>query len=397
MISQKMIRLAGNSSAIRAMFEEGNRLAALYGRENVYDFSLGNPNFPAPPSVTEAALDILQNTDPVYLHGYMSNAGYPEAREAVAGSLNRRFGTAFTTANVIMTVGAAGSLNIVLKTLLNPGDEVIAIAPYFVEYGNYVDNYDGVLKVVRAREDFQIDPEAVAAAVTEKTKAVIINTPNNPTGVIYSEETLRALDEALEKKQAEFGNPIWVISDEPYRELAYDGAEVPWITGIIRNSIVCYSWSKSLSLPGERIGYAVVPSECDESELILTALSIANRVCGCVNAPSLFQLVAARCADETTDLSGYDGNRRLLYDGLTEAGFECVFPQGAFYIWMKTPEPDDRAFSERAKKYNILVVPGASFAWPGYVRIAYCVARQTIERSMPGFRKLAEEYGLSGK
>ncbi|MBR6205863.1 MAG: pyridoxal phosphate-dependent aminotransferase [Oscillospiraceae bacterium] len=397
MISQKMIRLAGNSSAIRAMFEEGNRLAALYGRENVYDFSLGNPNFPAPPSVTEAALDILQNTDPVYLHGYMSNAGYPEAREAIAGSLNRRFGTAFTAANVIMTVGAAGSLNIVLKTLLNPGDEVIAIAPYFVEYGNYVDNYDGVLKVVRAREDFQIDPEAVAAAVTEKTKAVIINTPNNPTGVIYSEETLRALGEALEKKQAEFGNPIWVISDEPYRELAYDGAEVPWITGIIRNSIVCYSWSKSLSLPGERIGYAVVPSECDESELILTALSIANRVCGCVNAPSLFQLVAARCADETTDLSGYDGNRRLLYDGLTEAGFECVFPQGAFYIWMKTPEPDDRAFSERAKKYNILVVPGASFAWPGYVRIAYCVARQTIERSMPGFRKLAEEYGLSGK
>ncbi|MBR6950938.1 MAG: pyridoxal phosphate-dependent aminotransferase [Oscillospiraceae bacterium] len=397
MISEKMIRLAGNSSAIRAMFEEGNRLAALYGRENVYDFSLGNPNFPAPPSVKQAALDILQNTDPVYLHGYMSNAGYPEAREAIAASLNRRFGTSFSAANVIMTVGAAGSLNIVLKTLLNPGDEVIAIAPYFVEYGNYVNNYDGVLKVVRAREDFQIDPEAVAAAVTEKTKAVIINTPNNPTGVIYSAETLRALGEALERKQEEFGTSIWVISDEPYRELAYDGAEVPWVTGIIRNSIVCYSWSKSLSLPGERIGYAVVPAECDESELILTALAIANRVSGCVNAPSLFQLVAARCADETTDLSGYDTNRRLLYDGLTDAGFECVFPQGAFYIWMKTPEEDDRAFAERAKKYNILVVPGASFAWPGYVRLAYCVARQTIERSMPGFRKLAQEYGRNGK
>ena len=397
MISQKMIRLAGNSSAIRAMFEEGNRLAALYGRENVYDFSLGNPNFPAPPSVTEAALDILKNTDPVYLHGYMSNAGYPEAREAVASSLNRRFGTAFTAANVIMTVGAAGSLNIVLKTLLNPGDEVIAIAPYFVEYGNYVDNYDGVLKVVRAREDFQIDPEAVAAAVTEKTKAVIINTPNNPTGVIYSEETLRALAGALERKQEEFGSPIYVISDEPYRELAYDGAEVPWVTGIIRNSIVCYSWSKSLSLPGERIGYAIVSEECEDSELILTALSLANRVSGCVNAPSLFQLVAARCADETTDLSGYDTNRRLLYDGLTGAGFECVFPQGAFYIWMKTPEADDKAFVSRAKKYNILVVPGASFAWPGYVRIAYCVARETIERSMPGFRKLAQEYGLIGE
>ena len=397
MISQKMIRLAGNSSAIRAMFEEGNRLAALYGRENVYDFSLGNPNFPAPPSVTEAALDILKNTDPVYLHGYMSNAGYPEAREAVASSLNRRFGTAFTAANVIMTVGAAGSLNIVLKTLLNPGDEVIAIAPYFVEYGNYVDNYDGVLKVVRAREDFQIDPEAVAAAVTEKTKAVIINTPNNPTGVIYSEETLRSLAGALERKQEEFGSPIYVISDEPYRELAYDGAEVPWVTGIIRNSIVCYSWSKSLSLPGERIGYAIVSEECEDSELILTALSLANRVSGCVNAPSLFQLVAARCADETTDLSGYDTNRRLLYDGLTGAGFECVFPQGAFYIWMKTPEADDKAFVSRAKKYNILVVPGASFAWPGYVRIAYCVARETIERSMPGFRKLAQEYGLIGE
>ncbi|MBR4742953.1 MAG: pyridoxal phosphate-dependent aminotransferase [Oscillospiraceae bacterium] len=397
MISQKMIRLAGNSSAIRAMFEEGNRLAALYGRENVYDFSLGNPNFPAPPSVTEAALDILKNTDPVYLHGYMSNAGYPEAREAVAASLNRRFGTAFTGANVVMTVGAAGSLNIVLKTLLNPGDEVIAVAPYFVEYGNYVDNYDGVLKVVRAGEDFQIDPEAVAAAVTEKTKAVIINTPNNPTGVIYSEETLRALAGALERKEEEFGGPIYVISDEPYRELAYDGAEVPWVTGIIRNSIVCYSWSKSLSLPGERIGYAVVAEECEDSELILTALSLANRVSGCVNAPSLFQLVAARCADETTDLSGYDANRRLLYDGLTAAGFECVFPQGAFYIWMKTPEADDRAFVSRAKKYNILVVPGTSFAWPGYVRIAYCVARETIERSMPGFGKLAREYGLIGK
>ena len=397
MISQKMIRLAHNSSAIRAMFEEGNRLAALYGRENVFDFSLGNPNFPAPKSVTEAAIDILENSDPVYLHGYMSNAGYPEAREAIAASLNRRFGTAFTAANVIMTVGAAGSLNIVLKTLLNPGDEVIAVAPYFVEYGNYVNNYDGVLKVVRARDDFQIDPEAVVAAVTEKTKAVIINTPNNPTGVIYSEQTLQALSDALERKQKEYGISVYLISDEPYRELAYDGIEVPWVTKIYRNSIVCYSWSKSLSLPGERIGYAVVASECDESELILTALSIANRVSGCVNAPSLFQLVAARCADETTDLSGYDGNRRLLYDGLTAAGFECVFPQGAFYIWMKTPETDDKAFVERAKKYNILVVPGTSFAWPGYVRIAYCVARDTIERAMPGFRKLAQEYDLIGE
>ncbi|MBR4743177.1 MAG: pyridoxal phosphate-dependent aminotransferase [Oscillospiraceae bacterium] len=395
MISEKMIRLAANSSAIRAMFEEGNRLAALYGRENVYDFSLGNPNFPAPQAVTDAAVDILQNADPVYLHGYMSNAGYPEARIAIAESVNRRFGTAFTDSNVVMTVGAAGSLNITLKTLLNPGDEVIAIAPYFVEYGNYVNNYDGVLKVVKAKDDFQIDPHAVADAVTEKTKAVIINTPNNPTGVIYSADTLRALAEALDKKQQELGISVYLISDEPYRELAYDGIEVPYVTGFYSNSIICYSWSKSLSLPGERIGYVIVPDECDESGLILSALSLANRVSGFVNAPSLFQLVAARCADVTTDLSGYDTNRRLLYDGLTAAGFSCVFPQGAFYIWMKTPEPDDKAFAERAKKHNILVVPGTSFAWPGYVRIAYCVAKETIERSIPAFRSLGAEYGLT--
>lgn len=395
MISEKMIRLAANSSAIRAMFEEGNRLAALYGRENVYDFSLGNPNFPAPQAVTDAAVDILQNADPVYLHGYMSNAGYPEARIAIAESVNRRFGTAFTDSNVVMTVGAAGSLNITLKTLLNPGDEVIAIAPYFVEYGNYVNNYDGELKVVKAKDDFQIDPHAVADAVTEKTKAVIINTPNNPTGVIYSADTLRALAEALDKKQQELGISVYLISDEPYRELAYDGIEVPYVTGFYRNSIICYSWSKSLSLPGERIGYVIVPDECDESGLILSALSLANRVSGFVNAPSLFQLVAARCADVTTDLSGYDTNRRLLYDGLTAAGFSCVFPQGAFYIWMKTPEPDDKAFAERAKKHNILVVPGTSFAWPGYVRIAYCVAKETIERSIPAFRSLGAEYGLT--
>lgn len=394
MISEKMIQLAGNNSAIRAMFEEGNRLAALYGRENVYDFSLGNPNFPAPQAVTDAIVDIVNNTDPVYLHGYMSNAGYPEVRAAIAASLNRRFGTAFSEENLIMTVGAAGSINVVLKTILNPGDEVIAIAPYFVEYGNYVRNYDGVLKVVKARDDFQIDPEAVAAAVTDKTKAVIINNPNNPTGTVYSEATVKALAAALERKQRELGTVVYLVSDEPYRELAYDGIEVPYLTKYYANTFVCYSWSKSLSLPGERIGYVVIPDELAESELIITAAAIANRVSGCVNAPSLFQLVAARCVDVETDLTGYDTNRRLLYNGLTEAGFECVFPDGAFYIWMKTPEPDDKAFVERAKKYNLLVVPGTSFAWPGYVRLAYCVSKDMIERSLPAFRKLAAEYGL---
>ena len=394
MISEKMKKLAGNNSAIRAMFEEGNRLAALYGRENVYDFSLGNPNFPAPKEVNEAAIDILQNTDPVYLHGYMSNAGYPEARSAIADSLNRRFGTSFTDANILMTVGAAGSLNVILKTILNPGDEVIAIAPYFVEYGNYVANYDGVLKIVNSRpEDFQIDPEAVGAAINEKTKAIIINSPNNPTGVIYSEETIKALAAVLDEAQKKYGTDIYMISDEPYRELVYDDTPVPYITKYYNNAVVCYSWSKSLSLPGERIGYLVIPSEVSDFETTFTAASIANRVSGCVNAPSLFQLVVARCVDVPTDVSGYDANRRLLYDGLTALGFDCVFPAGAFYLWMKTPG-DEAEFVANAKKYNLLLVPGKSFAYPGYVRIAYCVAKETIQRSMPAFKKLAEEYGL---
>ncbi|MBQ8830797.1 MAG: pyridoxal phosphate-dependent aminotransferase [Oscillospiraceae bacterium] len=394
MISEKMKKLAGNNSAIRAMFEEGNRLAALYGRENVYDFSLGNPNFPAPKEVNEAAIDILQNTDPVYLHGYMSNAGYPEARKAIADSLNRRFGTSFTEGNIIMTVGAAGSLNVALKTIINPGDEVIAIAPYFVEYGNYVANFDGVLKVVNANpEDFQIDPEAIAAAITDKTKAIIINSPNNPTGVIYSEESIMKLAAVLDAAQKKFGTDIYIISDEPYRELVYDDTPVPYVTKYYANSFVCYSWSKSLSLPGERIGYLVIPSEVSDFELTFTAASIANRVMGCVNAPSLFQLVAARCVDVPTDVSGYDANRRLLYDGLTKLGFDCVFPAGAFYLWMKTPG-EEAEFVANAKKYNLLLVPGKSFACPGYVRIAYCVAKETIERALPAFAKLAAEYGL---
>ncbi|MBR5381469.1 MAG: pyridoxal phosphate-dependent aminotransferase [Oscillospiraceae bacterium] len=395
MISEKMKKLTQNSSVIRAMFEEGIRLAAIYGRENVYDFSLGNPSFPAPESIKTAIKDILDERDPMFVHGYMSNAGYPEVRETIANSINRRFGTDYGTGNILMTVGAAGSLNVILKTLLNPGDEVIAVAPYFVEYGNYVSNYDGVLKVVPAdKTTFQLDPDAVGAAVTNKTKAIILNSPNNPTGVIYTEETLRKLAAVLEMKSEKLGAPIYILSDEPYRELAYDGAVVPYIPNIYRNTFVCYSWSKSLSLPGERIGYLVVPSKADDADLIFEAASIANRVNGCVNAPSLFQLVAARCVDEKTDVSGYDTNRKLLYGGLTDLGFTCTMPQGAFYLWMKTPTDDDLAFCEAAKKYNILVVPGKSFACPGYVRIAYCVSKETIERSMPAFEKLAREYGL---
>jgi len=395
MISKKMLRLAQGSSTIRAMFEEGSRLAALYGRENVYDFSLGNPNFPAPPEVKSAILDILDSEESTMVHGYMSNAGYGDVRAAIAASLNRRFGTAYTEHNLIMTVGAASGLNIFLKTLLDPGDEVAVPAPYFVEYGNYVRNYDGELVVVPpTRPDFQPEAAELARHITPRTKALILNTPNNPTGVIYTPETLKALAEVLEAKQKEYDTSIYIISDEPYRELAYDGAFVPWIPDYYRNTIVGYSWSKSLSLPGERIGYVVLPAEIDDFQLIFDAAVIANRIIGSVNAPSLFQRVAARCVDVKTDLSGYDANRKMLYQGLTDLGFEAVYPDGAFYLWLKVPDGDDAAFSQRAKSYNLLVVPGSGFAGPGYVRLAYCVGADTIRASLPAFKKLAADYGL---
>lgn len=397
MISKKMIKLAQGNSAIRAMFEEGIRLSKIYGRENVYDFSLGNPNFPAPEAVKKAIIETLEKDDPNYVHGYMPNAGFAETRQAVANSLNMRFGTNFGAGNIIMTVGAAGGLNVALKTLLDPEDEVIAFAPYFVEYGNYVDNHGGVLKVVKPNIDggFQPDASEFEKLITPKTKAVIINSPNNPTGVIYSEETIKKLAGVLERKQAEYGTTIFIISDEPYRELAYDGAEVPYLTKYYKNTIVGYSWSKSLSLPGERIGYLVIPSEVDDFALTFDAACIANRMLGFVNAPSLMQLAVKECLDAAVDVGAYDKNRKLLYNGLKELGFDCVYPNGAFYMWMKTPESDDKAFCEAAKKYNLLLVPGASFACTGYVRIAYCVSPDMIERSMPAFAKLAAEYGLA--
>ena len=393
MISEKMKKLAGGNSAIRAMFEEGNRLAALYGRENVYDFSLGNPNFPAPAAVSEAIKDLVDNFDSVTLHGYMSNAGFEDVRAAVAASLNARFDTQFGQDNILMTVGAAGGLNVILKTLLNPGDEVITFSPYFVEYGNYVGNYDGKLVVVPSAPDtFQPDPESLRLAVTDKTKAIIINNPNNPTGVIYSEDTVKAIAAVLEEREKALGISIYLISDEPYRELAYDGAEVPYLTKYYKNTIVGYSWSKSLSLPGERIGYLVIPGVIDDYDLIWTAAAIANRVLGFVNAPSLMQKAVARCLDAKVDVGAYDANRQLLFNGLTDCGFECVKPQGAFYMWVKSPVPDEKEFCTAAKKYNLLLVPGSSFAWPGYVRIAYCVSPDMIKRSLPAFRKLADEY-----
>lgn len=397
MISGKMKPLVENNSVIRVMFEEGKRLAAIYGAENVYDFSLGNPNVPAPPEVEQAILDTLREEESTFVHGYMSNAGYEDVRETIAQSLNSRFGTKFSQKNILMTVGAASGLNVILKTILNPGDEVIVFAPYFVEYGNYVRNYDGQLTVISPNTaDFQPNLEEFAEKITGRTKAVIINTPNNPTGVVYSHETLTRLAEIMRQKTKELGTEMVLISDEPYRELAYDGVEVPYVTKYYADTVVCYSYSKSLSLPGERIGYLVIPDEFTDSEAVFTAATIANRVLGCVNAPSLMQRVIKRCieADARVNLEAYDKNRNLLYQGLKKLGFSCIKPEGAFYLFVKAPEPDEKAFCARAQKHNLLLVPGSSFACPGYVRIAYCVSENQITRAMPAFEALAQEYGL---
>ncbi len=398
MISEKMKQLASNNSVIRAMFEEGQNMAREFGAENVYDFSLGNPSVPAPAAVKDAIREILDQEDSLMVHGYMSNVGYQDVRQAVAESLNRRFGTDFHENNIIMTVGAAGGLNVILKTLLNPGDEVLTFAPYFTEYGNYVANYDGKLVVVSPNTvDFQPNLKEFAEKITPKTKAVIVNNPNNPTGVVYSAETCREMSRILREKQHEFGTDIYLISDEPYRELAYDGVEVPYLTEYYANTVVCYSWSKSLSLPGERIGYLVIPNELSDYELVYAAAGIATRVSGFVNAPSLMQRAVARCLDAQTDIEAYNRNREALYQGLKSCGFDCIKPQGAFYLFVKTPTEDEKEFVERAKKYHILVVPGSSFACPGYVRIAYCVSYETIIHSLPYFQQLAEEYGLRGE
>ncbi len=397
MISEKMQPLIQNNSAIRAMFEEGKRLAAVYGAENVYDFSLGNPNVPAPEAVKQAILDILNEEESTFVHGYMSNAGYEDVRETVAASLNQRFGTAFHLENIIMTVGAASGLNIILKTLLNPGDQVMTFAPYFVEYGNYVRNYDGELTVVSPnRETFQPNLEEFEEKIGPKTKAVIINSPNNPTGVVYSEETLIQIGRILRAKSREIGHPIVLISDEPYRELAYDGVFVPYVTKYYENTVICYSYSKSLSLPGERIGYLVIPDELEDAKAVTAAAVIANRVLGYVNAPSLMQRVIKRCIHEKVNVEAYDRNRNLLYNSLKDFGFECIKPEGAFYLFVQSPVEDEKEFCEICKKHNVLVVPGSSFACSGYVRISYCVSHEQIERSLPAFKKIAEECGLKG-
>jgi aspartate aminotransferase len=395
MISEKMSGLVKNSSVIRAMFEEGKRLAGIYGAENVYDFSLGNPSVEPPMAMKEALLAVVNEEKPNLVHGYMNNSGYEDVRDKIAESINHKFGTSFHIDNIVMTVGAAGGLNVILKTLLNPKDEVIVFAPFFGEYRNYVSNFDGQVVIVSPNViDFQPNLKEFEQKITKNTKAVIVNTPNNPTGVVYSEDTIKELAEILNRKQKEYGSSIYLISDEPYRELAYDGIEVPYLTKYYGNTIIGYSFSKSLSLPGERIGYLVIPKEVDDYENMIAAANVANRILGFVNAPSLIQRAVAKCLDAKVDLEIYNRNRELLYTNLVSYGYQCVKPQGAFYLFIKALEEDDKAFAEAAKKHNLLIVPGSSFGCPGYCRIAYCVDYKMIERALPGFKKVAEEYGL---
>lgn len=395
-IAERMIGLVNNNSVIREMFEEGKRLAGIYGAENVFDFSLGNPSVPAPEELNRAVKDILDEEPSIFVHGYMSNAGYEDVRATIADSINRRFGTSFNQSNIIMTVGAAGGMNVIFKTILNPGDEVLTFSPYFVEYNSYVSNYDGKLVAIDPdTETFQANIEDLERKITPKTKALIINNPNNPTGVVYSEETIKKVAAILDAKQKEYGTEIFIISDEPYRELAYDGVEVPYITKYYNNTIVGYSFSKSLSLPGERIGYLVIPDEVDDAEQMKTAAAIATRVLGFVNAPSLMQRAVARCIDAKCDVDSYNRNREALYNGLVKLGFECIKPQGAFYLFVKSPVPDEKEFCNVAKKHNVLLVPGSSFKCAGYVRIAYCVSYDTIINSLPRFAEIAQEMGLS--
>lgn len=402
MVSKRIQKALLGNSAIRAMFVEGKAMAEKYGAENVYDFSLGNPATPAPAALNNSIRDLLDEADKkgasgsLELHGYMENAGYKDVREAIAENLNKRFGTAFDGQNIVMTVGAAGGLNIIFKTILDPGDEVIVFAPFFGEYRQYAANFDADIVTVNPDlRTFQPDLADFAAKITGKTKALIVNTPNNPTGVIYKPETMQAIAAILEKKQEEYGHDIYLISDEPYRELVYDGNKEDFLTKYYKNTIVGYSFSKSLSLPGERIGYVVVPNEASDAEDLVRGIEISNRTLGFVNAPSLIQKAVARCLDEKTDVSFYDENRKLLYDGLTNLGFTCIKPEGAFYLWVKSPVANEEEFVEEGKKLHLLMVKGSAFGCGGFVRLAYCVSHETIKNSLPAFAKLAEVYGLN--
>jgi aspartate aminotransferase len=392
MFSEKVVSSLKNSSTIRAMFEEGERLKGIYGEDKVFDFTIGNPDPDPPLSVKETMKKIIMDDKPG-IHRYMSNAGYMDVREKVAAYVADESGLPFTASHIVMTCGAAGGLNIILKSILNPGEEVITFAPYFVEYGSYVENYGGELVVSAPDIDtFEPDLKAFEEKINAKTKAIIINSPNNPTGVIYKQETLEKMSDILEAKEKEFGTTIYVISDEPYNKLVYDGVKLPNALKIFQNSILCYSFSKSISLPGQRIGYVAASPRIEGIDILMDALIYANRVLGYVNAPAFFQRVVAENLGETVDIDIYQKRRDLLFNHLINLGFSCIKPQGAFYLFPKALIPDDGEFLNRALKYNLLFAAGKGFGFPGYFRIAYCTSLETIEKSLPAFEALANEF-----
>ena len=392
MINEEMMGLGKKSSVIREIFEYGNKRKAEIGEENVFDFSLGNPSIPAPKRVTDTMLGLLRDSDPLSLHGYTSAAGDMEVRTAIAEDISRRFGALASPSLVYMTCGAAASLTISLNALINSGDEVILIAPYFPEYRVFAEKAGATVRIVKCAEDFQIDLDALDKAINKQTKAIIVNSPNNPSGAVFSEETVVGLTELLKKRSEELHTDIFIIADEPYRELVYGGVSVPYISNYYGNTLVCYSFSKSLSLPGERIGYIFVSPKAKDATDIFAAVCGAGRSLGYVCAPSLLQYTVKECLGQTADISVYETNRDLLYNSLTEYGYSAVRPDGAFYLFLRSPDPDARTFCEAAKKYELLLVPADSFGCEGYVRISYCVKTETIKRALPAFKKLIEEY-----
>lgn len=395
MVSQKMLELGTKRSTIREIFEYGRKRKAEVGPDNVFDFSLGNPNVPAPSLVNDVAVELLKNADNNEIHAYSSAPGFDDVRTALAKSINERFGTHYTMENLFMTCGAAASLTVSLKAISNPGDEVIVCAPFFPEYKVFVEGVGDIFVMIEAQtEDFQIPMERLEQAINEHTKAMIINSPNNPCGVVYTKETMAALASLLEKKSVQYGHPIYLIADEPYREISYSGVEVPYVPNYYNNTIVCYSYSKSLSLPGERIGYIVVPDTMEDWTTVMGAVAGAARVLGYVCAPTLLQKVVAECVGKTSDITIYETNKNLLYNSLKEYGYSCVEPGGAFYLFPRSLEKDAYAFCEKAKEYDLLLVPGDDFGCPGHVRISYCVQTETIERALPLFKKLAQDYGV---
>lgn len=392
MFNQKMQELGQAPSAIRELFAYGLQRKAEIGDDKVFDFSIGNPSVSAPASVGRAIVELGQ-MPAQDVHAYTPSAGDAGARKAIADSLNRRFGESYAAENVFITCGATGSLNVCMKALIEPDDEFIVVSPFFPEYRVWIQNHGAKCVEVPAREsDFQIDLPAVKAAINNHTKAVIINSPNNPVGVVYSRENLEGLADVLRDASAKNGSPLFLMSDEPYRELVFDGLEVPWVPDIYENTLVCYSWSKSLSLPGERIGYVLVPPTVADWRNIFFAICGAARVLGHICAPALFQKVIERCVDEPADVEAYARNRKLLTDIMDELGYTYIQPQGAFYLWLKALEPDEKAFSARAKSHELLLVPSESFGVKGWVRIGYCVSEQVITGSKDAFAALRAEY-----